>query len=119
LESPQKFLSSLSLFSTSMKHINFTNVESEKIFDNLIRSQTKLSSIKLNTVDISSPLLLNSLKYHSNTLTSISFVFCFFSNNNISFDAISNLIHLESLQFSNYLRGIDELGLKFIQPLLN
>ena len=121
LKFPQKFLSSLSSFSTSMKHIEFIDIELEKNFDNFIQSQIKLSSIKLNHVDISSPLLLNSLKYHSNTLTSISFDYCYFSDRNMRVDAISYLIHLESLQFnySNYLCSTDELELKFIQPLLN
>ena len=58
--------------------------------------------------------LLESLKYSSNTLTSINFTSCFFSST-MSFDALSHLTQLESLQFKSCY------GLKsiVIQPLLN
>src|ERR1043166_2850973 len=88
-----------------------SNAEVKKHFTNMIQSQSQLSSITFLSVGIS---LFNSLKYLSNTLTSINFYSCIFSNS-MSFDALSCLIKLESLQFK-HCNGLD---LKVIQPLLN
>jgi hypothetical protein len=105
------FLSSLSS-SSSIKHINFCsdyeNVKQD--FTNIIQSQSKLSSITVTKMTIE----LDSLKYFSNTLTSINFDSCNF-NDAIRFDALTYLIKLESLQF----KDCSGLNLKVVQPLLN
>src|SRR2546423_9797349 len=77
----------------------------------MIQSQTYLSSVKVKHCF---PLkILDSLKHSSNTLTSINFDSCHYSNTT-RFDALSYLTQLESLQFK-YCKGIN----KFIQPLLS
>ena len=63
----------------------------EKFFANMIKSQTHLSSAAFEL-----PKILDSLKHSSNTLTSIKFSLCHFSNNR--FDALSHLTQLDSLQ---------------------
>ena len=92
----QIFLSSLPSLLTSVKHIDFysNTVGFEKKFTNIIQSQLQLSSIKIRLVETP---LLESLKYSSTTLTSINFTSCFFSST-MSFDALSHLTQLESLQ---------------------
>src|ERR1051325_7644574 len=59
----QKILSSLSLSSTSIKHIKFSgSIGFEKDIENVIQSQSQLSSIVFHSLSIS-PLLLNFFKY--------------------------------------------------------
>ena len=54
------------------------------------------------------------MKYFSNTLTSINFYSCQFSNT-MRFDALSYLTQLESLQF----KSCANVNSKVIQPLLS
>ena len=113
----QKLLSSLSLLFTSIKHIEFACCEGfEKGLANIIQSHSQLSSIVFNFLMVY-PLLLNGLKYSSNTLTSINFNYCRFDDN-MKFDAISYLTHLESLQLGSI--SSPRFGLLSItQPLLS
>ena len=104
----------LSSIPSSIKHIDFSpnHVKVIEHFANMIQSQSQLSSIKFSYPEM---FLLNSFKYHSNTLTSINFFSCNFSQP-ISFDALSYLTQLESLQFNKYCVGLNS---KVFQPLLN
>jgi hypothetical protein len=105
------FLSSLPL---SIRHIDLlsNNIETEEYFvKNVIQLQQQLSSITIRYPK--GFLLFDSLKYHSNTLTSISFDSCKFSNN-LGLDSLSYLTQLESLQFKHCIG----LNLKVIQPYL-
>src|SRR5204863_1408093 len=96
------FLSSLP---STIKHINcsFQNVDLDlkNHFANAIQSQSQLSSIIFS----SQAPLLDPLKCHSNTLTSINFFSCTFSNIK-NFDTLSYLTQLESLQFK-YCNGLN------------
>ncbi|RIA86693.1 hypothetical protein C1645_828921 [Glomus cerebriforme] len=121
IESLQTFLSSISSLCTCIKHINFyykctDDIEFEKNLANIIQSQLQLSSVKIGfPMNLLSKVpLFDSLKYSSNTLTSIHFNSCIFSDS-MKFDALSYLTKLESLQFKN----CSGLKSKVIQPLLN
>ncbi|PKY29163.1 hypothetical protein RhiirB3_445687 [Rhizophagus irregularis] len=115
----KQFLSSLP---SNIKHIEFflkdENNEEKDIITNLIKSQSQLSSIKMRfSYDILSHSFLDSLKNSSNTLTSL-----YFGSNNISdlsYDALSNLTQLKSLQFKDcdLNSGIFQSLLKIKTPL--
>src|SRR4051812_16136773 len=68
------FLSSLSSLSTSIKHIDlyFNPTEVIEHFANIIQSQSQLSSITFRYLE------MNTLKYFSNTLTSIMLLFQYY-----------------------------------------
>src|ERR1051326_8655477 len=79
----KSFETFLSSFTSPIKHIGFCskNLEVKKNFTNIIQ-RTQLSSITFWHFGVS---LFDSLKYLSNTLTSINFDRCKFSNS-MSFD---------------------------------
>ncbi|CAB4438293.1 unnamed protein product [Rhizophagus irregularis] len=97
----KQFLSSLP---SNIKHIEFflkdENSEKNDIITDLIKSQSQLSSIKMRfSYDMLSHSFLDSLKNSSNTLTSL--YFCSNNISDLSYDALSNLTQLESLQFKD------------------
>ncbi|EXX71352.1 hypothetical protein RirG_079290 [Rhizophagus irregularis DAOM 197198w] len=97
---------------------NDENSEEKDIITDLIKSQSQLSSIKMRfSYNILSHSFLDSLKNSSNTLTSL-----YFGSNNISdlsYDALSNLTQLKSLQFKDcdLNSGIFRSLLKIKTPL--
>ena len=117
-ESIQTFLSSLQLLNSikRIKHINISTniVEFEKYFTNIIQSQTQLFSIKTSLLKVP---LLNSLKYSSSTLTSITFSSCLFSNI-MELDSLYYFTQLESLQFKN-CRGLNSKFFNLFSILLH
>lgn len=111
----QNFLSSLPLICNSIKYIelNFPHEVHNKFLQeikNLFKSQITLSKVLFNRICS----LTESLKYCSNTLTSISFHFIIFNENMLLLNEIEHLIHIQSLEFKYCERP--EL---FIQSLLN
>ena len=105
VESIQTFISSLPSLSTSIKHIDFGSSKKEfyDLFANILQSQSQLRSVKIKTPTHPKVYLfplLDSLKYFSNTITSINFCLYTFSDI-ISVDALSYLTQLESLQLFN------------------
>ncbi|CAG8629976.1 5909_t:CDS:2 [Rhizophagus irregularis] len=111
----QNFLSSLPLICNSIKYIelNFPHEVHNKFLQeikNLFKSQITLSKVLFNRICS----LSESLKYCSNTLTSISFHFIIFNENMLLLNEIEHLIHIQSLEFKYCERP--EL---FIQSLLN
>jgi hypothetical protein len=125
LKSLQDFLSSLSLVCNSIRYLElfFPHDVYMKLIQeirNLFKSQFNLSKILIsdfidyiNNTLTDSLKSLKSLKYCSNTLTTISFYFIIFTNNML-YNEIEHLIHIKCLEFIHCERP--EL---FIQFLLN
>ncbi|CAB5394133.1 unnamed protein product [Rhizophagus irregularis] len=102
----QNFLSSLPLICNSIKYIelNFPHEVHNKFLQeikNLFKSQITLSKVLFNRICS----LTESLKYCSNTLTSISFHFIIFNENMLLLNEIEHLIHmnLNIMKDQNYL----------------
>lgn len=111
----RNLLSSLPLICNSIKYIELdfpheVHIEFLKEIKNLFKSQITLSKVLFNRTYS----LTESLKYCSNTLTSINFHFIIFDENMLLLNEIKHLIHIKSLEFKFCERP--EL---FIQSLLN
>ena len=115
----QPFLTSLPSLSSLIKHFNpiyshiFYGGMLPKNIANIIQSQTQLSSLSFGCV-IADTYLLNTFRYCFNTLTSIEFLHCKFSDV-LSFNVLTLLTKLQSLQFI-HCQGITA---QFFQPLLD
>ncbi|CAG8504491.1 3486_t:CDS:1 [Funneliformis mosseae] len=116
----QSFLMSLpSVLTSSIKHFSiYFGFDKEMLtarnLERLIQSQTQLLSLSFYSITANVAYLLGCLSYSSNTLTSIKFNYCDFTNIS-SFNGLNYLSHLESLQFI-HCKGIT---VRVFQPLLN
>ncbi|CAI2163862.1 11055_t:CDS:1 [Funneliformis geosporum] len=115
----RSFLTSLPSMLTSIKHFSiyfgfYKEMLNARNLERLIQSQTQLLSLTLYSISENVAYLLGSFNYCSNTLTSIKFSYCDFTNLS-SFNGLYYLAHLESLQFI-HCKGIT---VRFFQPLLN
>ncbi|CAG8566176.1 4195_t:CDS:2 [Funneliformis caledonium] len=114
----QNFFEYLPTAITSNKHftIYFSLEEniSKRNLEYLIQSQTQLLSLTLHSITTKVTYILNALKYCSNTLTSIKFNNCDFTNMS-SLNGLNSLAHLESLHFK-YCEGIT---VQVFRPLLD
>ncbi|CAG8625330.1 8349_t:CDS:1 [Funneliformis caledonium] len=100
----QNFLSSLSLICHSIKHLSLIfshDIYSKFVLEinNLFKSQNTLSKVSFDTfIDCRTSSITESLRYCSNTLTTISFFFITFKNDML-FNELEHLIHISCLEF--------------------